>query len=99
MSTVCILAPDHAEALEERGVVPDCDFHRHLSHGQADKALNRQRDETNRLTIEGWGSHRTVMARDGRRRITPIASILGYASRGSGFGGPQTLQAIMAELH
>jgi hypothetical protein len=110
MSKVCVLAPDHAEALEERGRIPDCRYHGHLSHLEADAAVALEFDHKNGHTIEGWGQARTVRSIDGRRRITPIPQILGYASRPSigpqlfrglrsGYVGPHTQQAIVAELH
>lgn len=87
---VCLLAPDHADALEQRGVVPDCQHHDHIKHAEADKLIG----------VEGWGVARTVFSQDGRRRITRIPSILTFASRQSGIGGgPQVLQAVFAELH
>src|SRR5580700_10289493 len=72
MSKVCVLAPDHAEALEERGRIPDCRYHGHLSHLEADAAVALEFDHKNGHTIEGWGQARTVRSIDGRRRITPI---------------------------
>lgn len=110
MAKVCVLAGDHAEALEERGVIPDCRYHGHVSHDDADKLVAAERDKHNRFLLEGWGKARSVRSIDGRRRITPIAQILGYASRPSfgpqifrgmraGFVGASTLQAVMAELH
>src|ERR1700735_5882322 len=111
MGRVCVLAPDHAVALEERGVIPDCKYHGHFSHREADAAIDGQRDDKTGLMLEGWGRARSVRSIDGRRRITPIAQILGYVSRPSiwmqlfgskariGFFGPSTLQAVMSELH
>lgn len=108
--SVCVLAADHAEALEERGIVPDCNYHEHIQHAVADQRIALEFDASSRRAVEGWGAARTVRSLDGRRRITPIAKILGFASRPSrgpqlfrgrrhGYVGASTLQAIMAELH
>ena len=109
MGQVCVLSADHAEALEERNIVPDCRYHKHVSHREADEAIALEFEAKTKRPLEGWGQSRTVHSTDGRRRITPIAQILGYASRPSigpqifggrvGLRGPATLQAIMAELH
>lgn len=71
-SKVCILAPEHAEALEERNVIPDCRYHNHLSHREADVQIALERDAKSGRTVEGWGTARSVRSMDGRRRITPI---------------------------
>lgn len=109
-SKVCILAPDHAEALELRHVTPDCNHHKHCTQAEADRMIAAERDPVTHQPIEGFGQARTVRSTDGKRRITPIASILFYASKPSrglqgfapgqlGYVGPHTLQAVMAELH
>jgi len=112
MSKVCVIAPDHAVALEERGVVPDCRYHQHLSHREADVMVAAAPDSKTRMLIEGWGRARSVRSIDGKRRITPISQVLTYASRPSGFrldrfvaacmgvsSGPSTLQAVMSEFN
>src|SRR5271170_7652746 len=60
LSKVCVLAPDHAVALEERGVVPDCRYHQHLSHREADAMIAADRDSKTSMLVEGWGRARTV---------------------------------------
>ena len=72
---VCLLAPEHAEALEQRNIIPNCSVHDHISHGAADSLIGLERDEKTKRTIEGWGEARTVLSVDGRRRITPIAKV------------------------
>lgn len=39
MAKVCVLASDHAEALEDRGITPDCRYHEHVSHREADEMI------------------------------------------------------------
>ncbi len=87
MSRVCILASDHAEALEDRGVVPDCRYHEHVSHRQADEMIQPVLSLHLRCMVEGDGAYRTVHGTDGRRRITRVAQVLGYASSPSGLTG------------
>lgn len=97
-ASVCILAPEHAEAFEERGFQPDCRFHKHCGHKEADKLIAAgfgQKVRGNQhlngydskvVLLEGDGSHRSVRAGgDGKRRITLIPRILGYVSKQSGF--------------
>lgn len=72
MAQVCVLLADHAEALEERLVVPDCRYHDHVSHSVADQAVDLQRDFQTGRVVEGYGTARSVRGIDGRRRITPI---------------------------
>lgn len=69
---VCVLAPEHAEALEERGIIPNCQCHIHFSHNEADRAIAAER--ANRQLLEGYGTMRTVHSIDGRRRVTPVAT-------------------------
>lgn len=61
---VCVLAPDHADALEERGVIPNCDYHEHIFHSLADVAVAAMRASGSRALIEGW----TAQNRTGKHR-------------------------------
>lgn len=107
---VCVLASDHAEALEDRGVIPNCQYHEHVTHREADERIAAVRCQASGQMREGHGRYRSVEATDGRRRITLVAHILAYVSMKSrgpqifrglktGFVGAHTLQAVRSELH
>jgi hypothetical protein len=105
MSAVCVLAPDQAEAFEQRGVVPNCKYHRHVSHKKADALVAVVFDRARMQFFEGEGEARTVEAPsylfDGKRRITLIPRILCYAGKSSytPYGrGMSTMQAIMEKV-
>lgn len=105
-ASVCLLAPDHAEALEQRGVVPNCLYHQHVSHKKADSMVAVVFDRPRMKFFEGEGEARTVETPsyrfDGKRRITPMPKVLGYAGRApyNEYGkGMSTMQAIMEKVH
>lgn len=52
---VCVLASDHAEALEDRGVTPSCDYHEHVSHRQADEMIDLGICNHSRRQVERGG--------------------------------------------
>lgn len=105
-ASVCLLAPDHAEALEQRGVVPNCEYHQHVSHKNADSMIAVVFDRPKLKFFEGEGEARTVdtpsYRYDGKRRITFMPRILGYAGRApyTPYGkGTSTMQAIMEKVN
>ena len=97
-ASVCVLAPEHAEAFEQRGFQPDCRYHQHCNHKEADRLIEARFSKKVNTTryfngaeipvvlLEGDGTHRSVKpGEDGKRRITLIPRILGYVSKQSGF--------------
>ena len=56
---VCLLHPEHAEALEHRNVLPDCRYHEHMHGWRADELIEAE-------------THRSVSGPDGVRRMTTI---------------------------
>jgi hypothetical protein len=59
-ASVCLLAPDHAEAFEQRGIVPNCQFHQHVTHKKADAMIAVVFDRPKLKFFEGEGEARTV---------------------------------------
>ena len=68
---VCVLDAVRARNLEENGEIPECEFHSHVSHREAD-AMTAACFVDGVLT-EGDAEFRSVTGYDGRRRITPTS--------------------------
>lgn len=83
---VCLVNRSEAKALENDGVVPNCENHVHISYAEA---IERVGDE---VTGELRWVNKTS---DKRERYVTYASIVtGYSARPSGRGNVFVLQAV-----
>lgn len=97
---VCVLRPTEAEAFEKESRIPNCEHHTHCSREDATRFIAAFRDEAGHA-VEGYGSARSVIGSDGRRRITPLPRILRFTSipdhyAPDGARGVATMQPVYA---